>query len=68
MKKLTKLHDENESKKQTSYTGLGISVGAGLGCILGLLLLDNFILGAGIGVAIGLIIGAGIDAQMKKPG
>lgn len=59
---------EKENKKRYPYTGLGISLGAAFGFIVGLLLFDNLALGFGIGVAMGLVFGAAMDAQKKKSG
>ena len=56
----------NPNDGKNIYAGVGISIGAALGFIFGMLLFDNMIWGAGAGAAIGLIIGAIIDAQQKK--
>lgn len=55
-----------DKKNKTTYVGLGISIGAAIGFIFGIILFDEMIYGAGIGVALGLIAGAAIDAQAKN--
>lgn len=55
-----------DNKNKTSYAGLGISIGAAIGFIFGMILFDRMIYGAGIGAALGLIAGAAIDAQAKN--
>jgi hypothetical protein len=46
-----------------AWTGTGIALGAGLGIIGGLLLLENWFFGPIIGASVGLLIGAIVDAQ-----
>lgn len=46
-----------------AWTGTGIALGAALGIIGGLLLLENWFFGPVIGAAVGLLIGAIVDAQ-----
>jgi uncharacterized membrane protein len=58
--------DKKPKDRKILYAGFGISVGAALGMIFGMLLFENLIFGAGIGATLGLIIGASIDAQQKK--
>jgi hypothetical protein len=43
--------------------GVGMSIGAGLGPILGLLMLDDWWLGLVVGVGVGLLVGAVFDLQ-----
>ena len=58
--------DKNPNNGKILYAGAGISIGAALGLIFGLLLFDDVIFGPMIGVAAGLIVGAIVDAQRKK--
>jgi hypothetical protein len=46
--------------------GVGMSIGAGLGLVLGLLFFSNWWLGPVIGVALGLLVGAFMDLP-KSP-
>lgn len=57
---------ENDRQESTSYAGLGISIGAALGLIFGMMLFDNLALGIGVGVSLGLIFGAAMDSQKNK--
>ncbi len=52
------------------YTGLGLIFGAGLGMIVGLVLLETWWYGMGIGAAIGLVLGSSVEAMTrdKEPG
>lgn len=52
------------------YTGLGLVFGAGLGMIVGLVLLETWWYGMGIGAAIGLVLGSMVEAltRDKEPG
>ncbi|MBE0409164.1 MAG: hypothetical protein IBX69_05460 [Anaerolineales bacterium] len=54
------------SKKRGIYTGSGIVIGAAIGLIFGLLLLENIVVGLIIGAAAGLILGAIMDV-LRKP-
>jgi len=58
--------NQSNQKNRIVYAGLGVSFGAALGLIFGMLLFDQMILGASIGAAAGLIIGAIADAQSRK--
>ncbi len=63
--------DKSEDKKDgdkrdDSLAGLGISVGAALGLIFGMLLFDNIALGIGLGTALGLFIGGAIKAPKEQ--
>lgn len=50
---------------ETSYTGVCLSIGAGLGVSFGVIF-DNLTMGISLGTALGLIIGAVVDAAKKK--
>jgi hypothetical protein len=66
MRMMNNKSDANIDKK-TSYTGLGIIMGAGLGFIVNLLLLEEIsAVGIGIGVALGLVIGSILDSRDDK--
>jgi uncharacterized membrane protein len=54
------------SKRKGIYTGSGIVIGAAIGLIFGLLLLENIVSGLIIGAAAGLIIGAIIDGMRGR--
>lgn len=56
----------NNKDQKNKYTGAGIALGPAFGLLVGLLFLDNIILGMGIGVAFGLIVGAMMDAEREK--
>jgi uncharacterized membrane protein len=59
-------HESNQGRKErsTSYTGLGVALGASLGFIISILFLDgNVGFGIGIGAAVGIVIGSIIDTQ-----
>lgn len=43
--------------------GVGMTVGAGLGLVFGLLLFDGWWVGPMIGVGLGLVVGAVVDLQ-----
>lgn len=58
--------ENSNSNRKIMYAGVGISIGAGIGFILGLILFDNMVLGMGAGAGIGLIVGAVIDLQGKN--
>jgi uncharacterized membrane protein len=57
---------DQQQKRKTSYTGIGIALGAPLGLIFGLLLFDNNGLGIVLGAALGVVIGAIADVQTKN--
>lgn len=61
------LQKQHKLVKEGYYTGLGISIGSGLGVALGAAMPR---VGAGIpvGIGIGLAIGAALDAKAKKEG
>ncbi len=54
---------KGESRKTVHYAGAGLAIGAAIGMIFGLMLLENLALGCAIGAAVGLVMGALIDAQ-----
>ncbi len=56
------------SKPVQKYTGLAIAIGAALGLMIGLMLLENLALGGGAGAALGLVAGSVIDLQHKREG
>ena len=59
---------KKDREEEFSYTGLGITLGASLGFIFGLLLFeDNFAIGIGVGLTIGLIIGSIMDIRSSNP-
>ena len=66
IEKLTKDNIENNGGKRPSSTGTGVALGASLGAIFGLLVLDNLALGAALGVMIGIVISAIADAQSAR--
>jgi len=51
------------SRKTVYYAGAGLTIGAAIGMIFGLMLFENLALGSAIGAAVGLVMGAAIDAQ-----
>ncbi|MFA1819702.1 hypothetical protein ACDX78_05805 [Virgibacillus oceani] len=63
-------HLQKEHKLVTKgyYLSIYISMGAGIGVVLGLLVFDNIGLGLPIGFGIGVAIGAGLDADAEKKG
>lgn len=54
-----------DSRKTVHYAGAGLAIGAAIGMIFGLMLLENLALGSFIGTAVGLVMGAAIDAQRR---
>ncbi len=50
------------------YGGRGMAIGAGLGLIMGLLMIDQIAVGLVLGVAAGLGIGSMVDLQAGKRG
>jgi uncharacterized membrane protein len=65
----TPIKKDREGK--ISYTGLGVTFGAGLGVLFSQLFFENdFAVGVGIGAAIGLILGSSLDVHTDddKPG
>lgn len=59
--------NQRDNQQKISYTGSGIALGAPIGMLLGLLLMDgNISLGLIIGASIGLIFGLLIDVLGNK--
>jgi hypothetical protein len=56
---------ENPSKT-VYHTSSGLAVGAAIGMIFSLLLLENLAWGCVVGAAVGLVIAAAIDAHERK--
>ena len=54
---------KNKNDKDKSYIGFIIGCGLILGTIFGVLLLDNMLVGVGIGIALGAQIGLIIDKR-----
>jgi len=52
----------NDNRRAVYYAGAGLAIGAGVGMVLGPLLVENLAWGCVIGSALGLLIGAAIDA------
>lgn len=48
------------------YTGLGVVFGAGLGMIVGLVFLESWWLGMGVGAAIGLVLGSVVEIAIRE--
>lgn len=48
-----------------TYTGLGLAFGAGLGLIVGLVLLETWWLGMGFGAAVGLVLGSVAEITIR---
>ncbi|MBM4428875.1 MAG: hypothetical protein FJ026_00820 [Chloroflexi bacterium] len=57
---------QNAQPTRYYYAGAGLAIGAGVGSVVGLLLLQNLAIAAGAGAALGLLFGAAIDAQRHK--
>jgi len=58
----------NESKRYAvprSYLAMGITVGAGVGIVLGATL-DNIAVGIAVGIGAGIAFGAALDARRRK--
>ncbi|MPN01703.1 hypothetical protein SDC9_148914 [bioreactor metagenome] len=65
---LSQPDEENVDKDETSethYTGVFLSIGAGLGVAYGIMF-DNLAIGISLGTALGLVIGAVIESSKKK--
>jgi len=57
---------KGENSRKTAYdTGAGLAIGAAIGMIFGLLLLENLALGFAIGATLGLVMGDAIDTQRR---
>lgn len=56
---------EEKKRKDISFAGSGIAIGAAIGMIFGLLLFESQAIGCAFGAALGLLIGAVIDAQKR---
>ena len=63
--------DESDRAKRPKlqWTGLLISLGAGVGMIVGLLIAggDGIALGLAFGAVVGVVIGAAADAMSQRP-
>lgn len=61
-------HDVTPTKSESLWIGLGVSIGAGIGLIVGLLWWggSGIALGVGIGAGIGIAIGASLDAAERR--
>ena len=58
---------KGEKTGKTMYcAGAGLSIGAAIGMIFGLMLFENQALGIAIGAAVGLVMGAAIDARGRR--
>lgn len=65
---INKLDDEYaeiNGANETNYTGVFLSIGAGLGVSFGILF-DNLAIGISLGTALGLVIGAVAESAKKK--
>jgi uncharacterized membrane protein len=67
-KEAKKMEPSSGRKQTVAYTGIGIALGAGLGVLFGMLLLDSLPLGLTMGVVAGLLVGAVVDMQRRKSG
>lgn len=56
---------EEPSKKSANAVGIGIALGLPFGAVVGMLVLDNLALGAGIGLLLGIVIGAASQARRQ---
>jgi hypothetical protein len=61
-------HDVTPTKSESPWIGLGVSIGAGIGLIVGLLGWGGggIALGLSIGAGIGIAIGASLDAAERR--
>lgn len=72
----THLQNQHNIIQEGYYTvmciGLGISFGAGLGLVFGLIIFDELALGlpigSGLGISLGVAIGANMDKKAKEEG
>ncbi|MBA4699539.1 MAG: glycine zipper family protein [Ruminococcus sp.] len=60
----TEINGENETNEM-NYTGVFLSIGAGLGVSFGILF-DNLTIGISLGTALGLVVGAVVESVKKK--
>ncbi len=52
------VHSANPEKSSTYWTGIGVSIGAGVGLVAGLLI------SGGDGIAVGMCLGAGVGVAL----
>ncbi|PWJ48044.1 glycine zipper family protein [Faecalicatena contorta] len=58
-------YKEINEKNEMNYTGVFLSIGAGLGVSFGILF-DNLTIGISLGTALGLVVGAVVESVKKK--
>lgn len=58
-------HTEINKIEEINYTGVFLSIGAGLGVSFGIIF-DNLTLGISLGTALGLVLGAVVESVKKK--